>query len=157
VKVDESDGFSAVDYVLIIIFSTIGLFAVVVIIYLIRCWVAKCRDRAAQYELNLAHEKQLQDFEKISPEIRFKNYLNKFRQTDCSICLNAFQETDTIRVLECGHIFHSQCVLEWIKHKFSATCPICNVKLFDKRLGIGNSDINLINDRRVFRAESADW
>lgn len=46
----------------------------------------------------------------------------------CSICLEDYQERDTVRYLsQCGHYFHAQCVDKWL-HK-NTTCPVCRDKL----------------------------
>jgi len=48
---------------------------------------------------------------------------SKYHTTECSVCMDAFQEGDLIRQLPgCGH-FHSECVDEWLKHH--PNCPIC--------------------------------
>lgn len=41
----------------------------------------------------------------------------KYETTDCSVCMDAFQEGDKIRELPCGHIFHSECVDEVSERK----------------------------------------
>ena len=42
---------------------------------------------------------------------------------ECSICLEELDNGMETRVLQCGHIFHSECVDLWIKQHF--TCPYC--------------------------------
>ncbi|KAF3678196.1 E3 ubiquitin-protein ligase RHF2A [Capsicum annuum] len=41
----------------------------------------------------------------------------------CSICLEAFCESDPSTVTSCKHEFHLQCVLEWCQR--SSNCPMC--------------------------------
>lgn len=41
----------------------------------------------------------------------------------CAICLNTFTETDEIKVLDCGHKFHSFELNIWFQQ--SETCPMC--------------------------------
>nr|XP_010312206.1 E3 ubiquitin-protein ligase RHF2A isoform X2 [Solanum lycopersicum] len=41
----------------------------------------------------------------------------------CSICLEAFCESDPPSVTSCKHEFHLQCVLEWCQR--SSNCPMC--------------------------------
>ena len=41
----------------------------------------------------------------------------------CSICLCAFQETDSIRLLSCKHYFHQNCGDKWLV--VHAKCPLC--------------------------------
>ena len=46
------------------------------------------------------------------------------KNTSCSICLSDFLENDPISKLsQCNHLFHHQCVLDWIK--INAICPLC--------------------------------
>lgn len=61
---------------------------------------------------------------------------NRRRMTDtkCSICLENFKEQERIKLLPCGHGFHSECIEPWIaNHKDS--CPICRQTVTDK-LGV---------------------
>uniref|UniRef100_A0A5B6Z3V8 RING-type E3 ubiquitin transferase n=1 Tax=Davidia involucrata TaxID=16924 RepID=A0A5B6Z3V8_DAVIN len=41
----------------------------------------------------------------------------------CSICLEAFCESDPSTVTSCKHEFHLQCILEWCQR--SSHCPMC--------------------------------
>ncbi|KAK3126425.1 hypothetical protein QOZ80_7AG0556410 [Eleusine coracana subsp. coracana] len=41
----------------------------------------------------------------------------------CSICLEAFSDSDPSAVTNCKHEFHIQCVLEWCQR--SSQCPMC--------------------------------
>ncbi|KAK4286285.1 hypothetical protein QN277_002864 [Acacia crassicarpa] len=41
----------------------------------------------------------------------------------CSICLEAFHESDPSTVTSCKHEFHLQCILEWCQR--SPQCPMC--------------------------------
>ncbi|CAA3022186.1 E3 ubiquitin- ligase RHF2A-like isoform X1 [Olea europaea subsp. europaea] len=41
----------------------------------------------------------------------------------CSICLEAFSESDPSTVTSCKHEFHLQCILEWCQR--SSNCPMC--------------------------------
>lgn len=44
-------------------------------------------------------------------------------QTICIICLDEFIEGNDLRVLRCGHVFHTSCVDQWLScHR---TCPVC--------------------------------
>ncbi|XP_062189165.1 E3 ubiquitin-protein ligase RHF2A-like isoform X2 [Phragmites australis] len=41
----------------------------------------------------------------------------------CSICLEAFSDSDPSAVTRCNHEFHLQCILEWCQR--SSQCPMC--------------------------------
>lgn len=46
----------------------------------------------------------------------------------CAICLDCFQATDDAARLPCGHIFHSECLREWLRVRLQ--CPFrCAVQL----------------------------
>jgi len=44
-------------------------------------------------------------------------------QTTCVVCMSDFELRQSLRVLPCGHEFHSKCVDKWLKA--NRTCPIC--------------------------------
>lgn len=47
-----------------------------------------------------------------------------YQETECSICLNEFEEGEIIRRLgSCGHSFHKSCVDLWLLRR--ADCPLC--------------------------------
>ncbi|XP_059635518.1 RING-H2 finger protein ATL52-like [Cornus florida] len=48
--------------------------------------------------------------------------------TDCSVCLNEFQEGDTLRLLpKCSHAFHIPCIDTWLRSH--ANCPFCRASV----------------------------
>lgn len=52
---------------------------------------------------------------------------------ECAVCLNEFEERDTLRLLpNCDHVFHTDCIDEWLA--FHSTCPVCRAEL-DPRSG----------------------
>jgi len=44
-------------------------------------------------------------------------------QTECVVCLCKFRDGDTVRCLPCQHVFHSDCVDEWLGR--DSHCPLC--------------------------------
>ena len=42
---------------------------------------------------------------------------------ECSVCLDPFNNSKELIQLVCGHIYHKECVYEWISRK--NTCPNC--------------------------------
>ena len=41
----------------------------------------------------------------------------------CSVCLDEYAERDRLRLLPCGHRFHSKCIDRWLES--NRACPIC--------------------------------
>ena len=48
----------------------------------------------------------------------------ELKYTDCPICLEPFSDSDGVRVLPCGHVYHDQCVRSWLV-TCHADCPSC--------------------------------
>ncbi|XP_043714829.1 E3 ubiquitin-protein ligase ATL6-like [Telopea speciosissima] len=47
---------------------------------------------------------------------------------ECAVCLNEFEDEDTIRLLpKCDHVFHPQCIDAWLSKR--TTCPVCRANL----------------------------
>jgi hypothetical protein len=47
-----------------------------------------------------------------------------FENTACSICLEDFEEGETLRLLPCKHAYHLECVEPWLCSQ-QASCPLC--------------------------------
>ena len=45
----------------------------------------------------------------------------------CVICLERYKKNERIITLKCNHIFHFQCIEEWLENKES--CPLCRLTL----------------------------
>ncbi|KAL4503350.1 hypothetical protein ABPG72_000956 [Tetrahymena utriculariae] len=57
---------------------------------------------------------------------------NPIQEEQCSVCLIEFQEDDIIRITICDHIFHSECLLQWLKSQ--ENCPNCRKDLQRRKL-----------------------
>ncbi|GLU20521.1 hypothetical protein SLE2022_367150 [Rubroshorea leprosula] len=59
---------------------------------------------------------------------KYKNGEGLIDGTDCSVCLNEFQEDESLRLLpKCNHAFHINCIDTWLKsHK---NCPLCRAPI----------------------------
>ena len=60
--------------------------------------------------------------QKLSLKIE-KYSQNKFDCKECVICKELLKENEFIRILNCSHIFHINCIDEWFKD--NKICPIC--------------------------------
>ncbi|KAI3508826.1 hypothetical protein L1887_23844 [Cichorium endivia] len=47
---------------------------------------------------------------------------------ECAVCLNEFQDHETLRLLpKCSHVFHQDCIDTWLASH--VTCPVCRANL----------------------------
>ena len=51
----------------------------------------------------------------------------KIIHQECLICLEEFNEGETVSLIKCGHMYHTQCVYSWFVN--SKTCPLCDQEL----------------------------
>lgn len=51
-------------------------------------------------------------------------------EEQCAICLNEFEDNDSLRTLRCAHRFHMACVDQWLSH--SGQCPVCKRRVCDE-------------------------
>ena len=56
------------------------------------------------------------------PQIYYKK--NEFDNFECFICIDEFKENELLKQLKCGHIFHKECLGQWLLK--NNNCPICN-------------------------------
>jgi E3 ubiquitin-protein ligase RNF115/126 len=62
------------------------------------------------------------------PKIEITNEnVGQFKDITCNICLECFSVGNIVRVLECKHEFHENCIITWLKTR--NTCPVCRHEL----------------------------
>lgn len=64
---------------------------------------------------------------------------NRQFSTECSICIDKFSKSSDVIQLECNHIFHEECIKQWLKT--SKTCPVCRKRV---NITISDQEINII-------------
>ena len=53
--------------------------------------------------------------------------INKnFENNECIICLEPMIINDKVKILECGHMYHYDCINKWIEKKGEINCPLCS-------------------------------
>ncbi|XP_038682573.1 E3 ubiquitin-protein ligase RING1-like [Tripterygium wilfordii] len=58
--------------------------------------------------------------------------------TECSVCLNEFQEDETLRLLpKCSHAFHIPCIDTWLRSH--TNCPMCRAPIVKNTAGSSSS------------------
>ena len=67
-------------------------------------------------------------------EVKQKEIEAQFEEQDtpttCAICLDEFEDKETIRKLPCEHKFHDACLIPWLTERHS-TCPLCKFDVLD--------------------------
>jgi hypothetical protein len=98
--------------------------------------------------------KDLEKFNKQKLDNLFNNemvnhlYKKKYNEFGggCSICLKGFKKKSEISITPCKHIFHYQCIHDWLyKNIRNPKCPNCNYEV------LNNSEINIGNDEKETR------
>ena len=56
------------------------------------------------------------------PQIYYEK--NKYENSQCSICIDEFKESELLKQLKCGHVFHKECLSQWLLNMNN--CPFCN-------------------------------
>jgi hypothetical protein len=47
-------------------------------------------------------------------------------EATCPICIESFEEDETVSKLSCGHTYKPQCIRDWLKKE--SRCPLCNAE-----------------------------
>lgn len=58
----------------------------------------------------------------VRPDVSLPNSADS-----CVICLSDFSAGEAIRTLSCKHVFHKECIDNWLGSH--TTCPLCNIQL----------------------------
>lgn len=103
----------------------IGIIGLVVIIWLGFLCYKHCR-RPHHYSQKIAPKNTSHD------DTDIKEYSDLDRNEDeyCTICLEQFRKKTKIRQLDCGHIFHRECVDLWLRT--NQYCCICKKNYLKK-------------------------
>lgn len=64
---------------------------------------------------------------------RYKTGDNLIEGTECAVCLNEFQNDETLRLLpKCNHAFHVPCIDTWLRSH--TNCPVCRAGIVSNPL-----------------------
>ena len=82
---------------------------------------------------NFKREILLPEFAKNFPISIFRVYQSKNEniQKECTICLEDFIIGREIITLPCFHIFHVECICDWLRR--NKTCPLCKIDVSEKK------------------------
>lgn len=81
--------------------------------------------RSLLYKMHMENNKKVKHniYNKVVKKYIKTKHNFAFTQDKCLICLVKFLETDNIRYMPCLHLFHSNCIYQWLRRK--KNCPLC--------------------------------
>jgi len=94
----------------IVALNAVGIYTVMS--WMLRNGMLRSREAAPSGTL---HKLRLLKFDADSEEFQ--------AAPECSICLATFDDSKEVRVTQCGHLFHSRCLENWLKLR--RACPLC--------------------------------
>jgi hypothetical protein len=61
-------------------------------------------------------------------------------EPSCCICLCEYEEGEVLNQLDCGHVYHQECIHSWCQHH--TRCPLCNMDLEESSYSKDDDDGN---------------
>ncbi len=115
-----------VEYSAYIIFINWLAIAIIVVVNIFMCLAIVCCCGSVEFR---RREKDLvSSMEENFPVRPYTDYLSKYNDHSCAVCLEDFYTSDPVTKLECEHVFHQRCCREWVERK--NTCPLCRKDVF---------------------------
>lgn len=78
------------------------------------------------------HEEDVQSQNTLIQNNELNDYINIYMNTEdtnintkCCICLEDMKLNDYIGQLNCNHVFHINCIKEWVLSNNDKRCPLC--------------------------------
>lgn len=104
-------------------------------------WYKFDRDRREERE-NAKEEQRVAKELKELPSMSWRDTKVLYKDDDdvCSLCLDAYEEDDSLVVLPCKHYFHQECVSRWFSTKRQSkhpTCPKCRRNPIERKSSSG--------------------
>ena len=82
-----------------------------------------------KYEINKEPKKINNKKEALIDKIETIEYnIDKATFFQCGICMDSFNEFEKVKRLQCKHIFHIDCMSQWLQTK--KNCPFCDQIIF---------------------------
>ena len=72
-------------------------------------------------------ERDLNTILKFLPVWEIRENKRHDNNNNCVVCLCDFQIGDIISALPCCHVFHTECIQNWLKNELS--CPVCKFEV----------------------------
>lgn len=84
------------------------------------------RNNTTGEPLPCPHEEAMIQESRTVRRVRLRVQEHVSAAAPCSICLGDIED-ERVGDLNCGHVFHVECLKEWIQHKNA--CPFCQERL----------------------------
>ncbi|EAS01923.2 zinc finger (C3HC4 RING finger) protein (macronuclear) [Tetrahymena thermophila SB210] len=109
------------------IFALVFFVSVLLVVFLVILIFSRTKILIQRFK----HQKKLKLRLQSLKKDKFVKSDNPDQVKECSICLNDYQNDETIVILNCDskHIFHQQCIETWVKQKDE--CPLCRAVIFN--------------------------
>jgi hypothetical protein len=86
-----------------------------------------------EYKLNKRNKRlQLFSLEQIESHFPVLVMTSDYDESVCSVCFEKFCQNQEVRQLYCGHVFHDNCIQDWILKGTSEGCCECRHPFFEK-------------------------
>jgi hypothetical protein len=73
----------------------------------------------------LANYPEYESDDDVQVEIKSISYETCGKKYEtCSVCMEDYINKDLVAVLDCGHIYHTDCIKEW-GDNYNPSCPLC--------------------------------
>ena len=83
-------------------------------------------------------EKGIRYHQKVLVKISELDNISLDPENKCTICFESIMKDEKVCILDCGHMFHQDCISSWVntklKEKRKITCPVCRDELNHKQL-----------------------
>ncbi|EAR83657.2 zinc finger, C3HC4 type (RING finger) protein, partial (macronuclear) [Tetrahymena thermophila SB210] len=145
ISLDSTDqGSSSNNQLIVIILISVCGFVFILLVFTL-IYIAKLnkRDRILQQQNRAQRQRNTQrlnttmgedDLKKYMPAVLYKEIKSQLlkvsKQQDvgnCVVCLCDFEDDENVRSTYCKHVFHSECLTDWMKKNES--CPYCRTPL----------------------------
>lgn len=94
----------------------LGFFGLLLVLLLVVYWEVRFRMRRHAEHLNRVTSSFLCVPYSVHEEIGFTD-------GTCRVCLTEFEQTESVLVLPCRHVYHHDCIYRWMSTNM--TCPEC--------------------------------
>ncbi|KAL4435258.1 hypothetical protein ABPG74_017350 [Tetrahymena malaccensis] len=142
-NITDKNSSSNNELIVIILISVCGFVFILLVFTLIYIAKLNKRDRALQLQNRAQRQRNTQrlnttmgedDLKKYMPAVLYKEIKSQLlkvsKQQDvgnCVVCLCDFEDDENVRSTYCKHVFHSECLTDWMKKNES--CPYCRTPL----------------------------